>query len=436
MKGGENMNVGMQGLMQTMVQPETSHQTSLKTSKSGFTSLFATLVQNNQQQVEMSTQSPFNLSKDTLEMASELFDFLQINDLEEVEGGQQLIAETALTQSMEDLFQIIMRFLGITTEEWQTLLDKVTHSIDLPELNHLLDSEDADDQLHALMQIFTFLSQLGPEQLVQVVQNDVTNIVKAGKLVDLLLAYQDQYEEANNKQREKLANDLNEIKDKLGELLQVSKQSSRQTFLQRTFTTVNNEANHSLQTQSVGEAQHVHSLSAEIPRTEGVTNPLFQFQQVSKAEQLTLMAENNGKPVTPEQLMKQFNSILSKSQFLKEGGTQRLFIKLYPEHLGAMRVELIQKNQTMIARILTTTAMAREMLDSQLHSLKQAFSNQNIQVERIEVSQQLSQQDRFLQKDNEARQQHDQRGDTKKDEQEERATFEDTFEDVLLNVEV
>ena len=52
---------------------------------------------------------------------------------------------------------------------------------------------------------------------------------------------------------------------------------------------------------------------------------------------------------------------------------QKLLIKLHPDNLGSLRIELIQKDQTMVARILTTTDAAKEALESHLHSLKDAF---------------------------------------------------------------
>ena len=39
----------------------------------------------------------------------------------------------------------------------------------------------------------------------------------------------------------------------------------------------------------------------------------------------------------------------------------------------------------MMARMMASTSMAKEMLDSQLQSLKLAFTQQNIPVDKIEV---------------------------------------------------
>nr|WP_254178379.1 flagellar hook-length control protein FliK [Cytobacillus oceanisediminis] len=132
--------------------------------------------------------------------------------------------------------------------------------------------------------------------------------------------------------------------------------------------------------------------------------------------------------------MQQFENILSKSSFLKTGGTQKLFIKLNPEHLGALRIELIQKDSAMIARILTSTGSAKEILDSHINGLKQAFSSQNIQIERIEISQQMTQQDRSFNRDPQQQEQRQQQNKDENDLQPE-SEFNSSFEEALLNTE-
>jgi len=90
-----------------------------------------------------------------------------------------------------------------------------------------------------------------------------------------------------------------------------------------------------------------------------------------------------------EALMKEMQNIFKRSNFGQTGGTNRLLVKLYPEHLGQVRIELIQTNGVMTARILASTALGKEMLDSQLHQLRAAFQQQNLQVDRIDISQTL-----------------------------------------------
>lgn len=87
--------------------------------------------------------------------------------------------------------------------------------------------------------------------------------------------------------------------------------------------------------------------------------------------------------------MREFQAVLNRANFGQTNGMNRISIKLYPEHLGQIRIELLEVNGVMTARILASTAMAREMLDSQMHQLRQAFNQQNLQVDRIDLSQTL-----------------------------------------------
>lgn len=109
---------------------------------------------------------------------------------------------------------------------------------------------------------------------------------------------------------------------------------------------------------------------------------------VVKGELSATEAENRNN-ARNEALVREMQNVFKRANFGQTGGTNRLLIKLYPEHLGQVRIELLQVNGIMTARILASTALGKEMLDSQLHQLRQVFLQQNLQVERIDVSQQL-----------------------------------------------
>lgn len=99
-------------------------------------------------------------------------------------------------------------------------------------------------------------------------------------------------------------------------------------------------------------------------------------------------------PAQSEALLKEMQAIINKAQISQNQGITRLMIKLYPENLGTLRIELVQQNGMLSARMLASTASGREMIDNQLHQLKQAFVQQGLQVERIDVGQTLQDTDR------------------------------------------
>lgn len=160
--------------------------------------------------------------------------------------------------------------------------------------------------------------------------------------------------------------------------------------------------------------------------------------QMSKLEQYVLTTEKSGQPVDQEQFIKQFEKILNKASFTSSTGMQKLMIKLNPEHLGALRIEIIQKDSGLTARIMATTAKGKEMLDTQLQGLKQSFAGQGIQVDKIEISQTTSFQERFTPRDSDAsQQQRNQAREQKSEENDEPLNeFNDRFEEALLNFEV
>ncbi|WP_456275495.1 flagellar hook-length control protein FliK [Bacillus sp. AK128] len=162
---------------------------------------------------------------------------------------------------------------------------------------------------------------------------------------------------------------------------------------------------------------------------------------LNRAGQFALFVDQTGnKAANQEQFIKEFQSILAKSNLQNATGGMKLLIKLYPEHLGQLRVELLQQNGVLTARMVATTAAAKEMLESQLQGLKNAFAAQNVQVEKLEIvnSQSLQQEfDRSLNKDgNQEGRQSSNDKDDKKDEQHKDVTFEAALNEELMNIEV
>lgn len=118
-----------------------------------------------------------------------------------------------------------------------------------------------------------------------------------------------------------------------------------------------------------------------------------QNTTVTKAESITITLPAS-KPAQSEAFIKEMQAILNKTQVSNAAGIMKLSIKLYPENLGSIRIELVQQNGVLTARLLATTALGRELLDNNAHQLKQAFIQQNIQVDRLDIAQSLQDADR------------------------------------------
>ncbi|WP_010282432.1 flagellar hook-length control protein FliK [Bacillus timonensis] len=185
------------------------------------------------------------------------------------------------------------------------------------------------------------------------------------------------------------------------------------------------------------------SSTTEVTGTTNVANSSGDASsgQLSKVQQFSIFVDQNGKQVpNQQQFIRQFQNILARSSFLNGSGQQKLLINLYPEHLGSLRIELLQSEGGMIARIMASTSQAKDLVESQLSNLKHSLQAQNISIEKIEVSTQLpSQTEKSLQRESEQQQGHHsgkQQKDQDKQETNEDQTFTAALHDELVNFKV
>jgi flagellar hook-length control protein FliK len=352
--------------------------------------------------------------------SEELLSFLKNNDLKQVTDGLQGkgIQVIGDQQSMPqtDLLQIVRSLLGISDQKWSEIMAEFE--------DHTKDKLGDNDPINVLIE---GLSGLNMTQSLAGLNDNMILFLKAAKVFNML-SNQNQ-----SSQQQYLAGLLDSISDHLQEIVQNSKSQSKLTYLQNTFSQLVSDMN----AQTSGSAEENQSKAVN-RLTDWNGNSSF-FQQMSKPEQLAVMMDGTQKSGSVNDLIQQFESILSKSQFSKNGGVQKLFIKLNPESLGSIRIELIQKDQSITARILTTTEAAKEALESHLHNLKHAFEVQSIKVDNVHIGQQSSQsqQEDFLNhghKDQQ-KQPQDQRQKTSGDE-DSSDSFTLTLEAALLNQEV
>lgn len=174
----------------------------------------------------------------------------------------------------------------------------------------------------------------------------------------------------------------------------------------------------------------------EVVLKENSQNGMVQQTTTTRTVTIQLPVE---KASQQQELVNQIEKLLSRSQLLKNQGIMKLQLKLYPEHLGSIRIELMQKDGILSARLLASTALGKEMLDSQLHQLKNAFSQQNIQLDRLDVQQAIQDKDlRDQNLFNNFFNQHNNHDEEKEQQEQPDEQQEETmsFQDYLLNVEV
>ncbi len=276
-----------------------------------------------------------------------------------------------LGMTKEELSQIIEQLLGDTKQEitdvWSLIeqaphiLNEVMAAVQKPEQNNVQPKE-----LQQIVQLLK-LAQLAGSKVDTVYQQEIN----LASLKDALLA---------------LANEAQKL---AGTEQSTSKTTTFQQVVQQgQQTTVKVETD----TQTAGHLQQ------QVTHTKTVT--------------VTLPAE---KPAQSDALIKEIQNLINRSQLSGQPGNMKLFLKLFPENLGQIRIELVQKDGVMTARLLATTAMGKELLENNINQLKAGFVSQNIQMERIDVAQSLQDADRnardqnffnnfFRQKDGEEKQ--------------------------------
>jgi flagellar hook-length control protein FliK len=347
--------------------------------------------------------------------------YLKETNLKDIEKDGGLILQEVLEEVLlgdhEGLLKKILEQSGIEGSQLNVFIQKWSND-DV--------TADGEELLKVLSGLLEKMAELPQKDITNKLDPNDLKILKSLKLHELLLKYSASSEEGPGVNKY-----LKGMGDKL--LNQSASAKSTTDYIQMRFTRLaaeinlkNAETTNLIQTNDQAE----HSIGAK-NETNGL--PLGFLQQVTKLEQLGLWMGSQEKPVSAEQLLKQFEAILSKSQFLNSGGSQKLFIKLFPEHLGSIRVELFQKDQTIVAKIFTSTGTAKDALESQLSGLKQAFAGQNIAVERIEILQQSTPQERFLNKD--SGQQHRQPDRREQEDGEDKGEFSLVFEEAQLNAE-
>ncbi|NEU29370.1 flagellar hook-length control protein FliK [bacterium LRH843] len=112
-------------------------------------------------------------------------------------------------------------------------------------------------------------------------------------------------------------------------------------------------------------------------------------QTMTQVEQAVIHLGNNvPKEVQQQQFLRQFQLILGRGVLSTEQGSNTLSIKLFPAHLGRIDIQITQIDGIITAKILAASNTSRELIEGQIAHLRQAFLQQQIPVERIEVAEQ------------------------------------------------
>ncbi|TDL89635.1 flagellar hook-length control protein FliK [Vibrio vulnificus] len=386
------------------------------------------------------------INEGRMSVIKDLLGFLKLERLND--AGEEKNAAVAHSVNKQDgnlILQVLKNIVGND----EGALDDFFASIEELDLEQEGDDFSLNPQslLSAnVMELYTTLkkfTELSEEEWHDLTLSGLVNLLKLVKIQALLSENKDmtQDEAAIQKQMKHL---LEGITGKLEKWL--SNQSKSETELDRSNTlekgqtkaieTLKSAFSQLSGSDKVNKDGAVGSgVTLQSPDNGKHQGPGMPFL-MTKLEQFVLAAPKGEQTVSQEEFVKQFENILSKANFSGTNGVNKLLIRLNPEHLGSLRIELIQKDGMLSAKILATTAQAKDMLENQIQGLKQAFSGQNIQIERIEISQAFNafNSEKFSQKDAE---EHNEQQESKEESNDEtESEFMGSLADALLNLEV
>ncbi|MGL4523578.1 MAG: flagellar hook-length control protein FliK [Bacilli bacterium] len=92
--------------------------------------------------------------------------------------------------------------------------------------------------------------------------------------------------------------------------------------------------------------------------------------------------------VDTKNFVNQLERILQQAQFSQTTGVKRMMIRLHPEHLGSIRIELMQTEDGIRTRILTSSTKVKEMVESNIVQLQNALQ-QSHDSNRVVVSESI-----------------------------------------------
>lgn len=113
---------------------------------------------------------------------------------------------------------------------------------------------------------------------------------------------------------------------------------------------------------------------------------MFSQQQTSSTiEQLQIQLGQHVETTEQvnEQLLTQFEKAVSQSRFIQNlSGNNQLLLKLAPESLGTIMVELTEIDGEMLVKLTASSQMAKEALEANVRELRNMFAPHNIVIEK------------------------------------------------------
>ncbi|WP_409253703.1 flagellar hook-length control protein FliK [Bacillus sp. SCS-153A] len=450
------MNVGTLFSMQNVGQLSGKGQT--KTPQEGKSTMLFNSFLSQAGQVEEKTE---NLEIEMLQLLN-MLNILQSDKPIEVNG------DNLSTLKIND----ILSEVGITQQEFNAALQSILDGLgnQFPHLKEMFLQLDKENQEEILFQVIETIGVLHMDDFKKLSSPSMEILLKTTKAFQHVFRQTD-LNIRQTEMAEALQQNLKVIAQKVEQLLtgETLKNEKRVRMLEKAFhdnlhskqpdnsipnnRMVNKNAVNSMSALTAAsnkftgvlDIRGIQSTGEQSAKLEGEQTPknngtlsLQGFvgqQQMPRIEQFSLFVNKGQQGTTYEQFVKDFSNIIGKSQMIQTPNMSKLLLKLYPEQLGSLRIELLQHDGVMTAKILASTKAAKEILDSQLTGLRQALNSHNLQVEKIEIAQTFTEshrQERQPSQQQNGQQQKEQSNQESNNKEEP----ETTFKELLMNSEV
>lgn len=322
--------------------------------------------------------------------------------------ADQSLAETVTSILETDSLQSLLQQLGIETDESGTFVFVGEEGFPMA-IDEMLSLENLTELLGMSEQQLTSII----EQLLGDAKQELTDIwsviEQAPQILSEVVAALQGSQQHDNVQPKELQQIVQFLKlaqlagnkvdtvyqqevqlSQLKEALLALSNEARKTVDTEQSTTKTNTFQQLIQQSSQQNGQNLQA-TVKVDTETQTTAHLQQQVTQTKTVTITLPAE---KPAQSDALLKEIQNLINRSQISGQQGNMKLFLKLFPENLGQIRIELVQKDGVLTARLLATTAIGKELLENNLNQLKAGFVAQNIQMDRIDVAQSLQDADR------------------------------------------
>lgn len=122
------------------------------------------------------------------------------------------------------------------------------------------------------------------------------------------------------------------------------------------------------------------------PRSEVKTEITISLDQFVNKDQALTVIKEKVEPQVRQEFTNQLLTAMKNSRFGQTpNGTNRLIIKLNPEHLGQLTIRLTQQNGEMVARIIASTQSAKDLLEHSVNQLRHVLPSVSVQIDRFEL---------------------------------------------------